>query len=364
MPAIVQPTVFISYSLESETHNSWVARLAAELQKNGVEVVLDQWTLRIGDDLADFMDTAVARAGFILLVCTDSYAEKVNARRGGVGYEQAMITGGLLTDTSTAAKLVPVLRSGSPATALPRYLKTRLFVDMRSDDAYERSIQQLLRHFFGQPEMVSPPLGPVPSFVARTDQRAPAPQAFVPPTRWVLVAGTGSEDKLTQRERETATRVGEAIATCALGLISGGWPGVDDLVARAFAGETARQGMPLENSLIQVIAENRLPTFPAGDLILVNEGRDEWIEGINRADAVVLIGGLGGTRKSGELAAQQGKPVFPLADTGRDAKQFYMRMLKDWDQLGPSGLPMATFQRLARPAPAVVDDLADLLRAL
>jgi len=97
---------------------------------------------------------------------------------------------------------------------------------------------------------------------------------------------------------------------------------------------------------------------------LLTEGTAEWVEGINRADAVVLIGGLGGTLTASQMAAEQRKPVFPLADTGRDAKAFYIEMLKNWDRLGPPAVPKPNFQRMARPAPDVVADLAELLRTL
>lgn len=355
------PIVFISYSRESETHKNWVLRLATDLRANGIDVILDQWMLRVGENIGHFMETSVTKSDYLLLVCTDSYAIKANTRYGGVGYEHEVITGHLLTDTAANAKLVPVLRSGSPAKALPNYLKTRLFVDFRLDESYDRSVEQLLRHFYGAPESVMPPLGPSPSFVM---PRVVLEQQTVSPKKWVLVAGTGDNNAITDQERETSIQTGKIIAKNTLGLVTGGWPGVDDIVGRAFADEAIRLGLPLENFLIQIVAESWLPTFPAGDLILVQEGTAEWTEGICRANGIVLIGGLGGTLMSGRLAAEQRKPVFPLADTGRDAKKFYVEILKNWERLGPPGIAKAKFQRMARPAPAVVADLAELLRAL
>jgi hypothetical protein len=358
------PRVFVSYSWESESHKEWVLRLATDLRRSGVDVVLDRWVLRPGDDLAAFMDSAVTSADFLLLVCTESYADRANGRLGSVGYEQAVIAGGLLTDGATTAKIVPALRSGTPATALPSYLRSRLFVDFRADDGYARSVEQLLRHFHGAPEHAPPPPGPPPDFARPAASEGASPHPSASPTRWVLVAGTGIERKFTSQERETATRVGRELAAGTFGLISGGWPGVDDVAARSFANELARRGLPLENFLTQVVAETQLPTFPAGNLILVKEGTAEWTEAIGRADAVVLIGGLGGTLTTGRIAAGERKPVFPLADTGRDAKAFYVEMIRDWERLGPPGIPKAHFQRVARPAPDVAADLLELLRAM
>src|SRR5918993_3364402 len=95
------PVVFVSYSLEGDAHAAWVRRLATDLRTNGLDVILDQWALRVGDDVAAFMDDGVARADYLLLVCTESYAAKANDRRAGVGYEQGIITGRLLTDTAS-----------------------------------------------------------------------------------------------------------------------------------------------------------------------------------------------------------------------------------------------------------------------
>jgi hypothetical protein len=243
-------------------------------------------------------------------------------------------------------------------------LKTRLFVDFRSDDGYDRSVGQLLRHFYNAQAAELPPLGPRPSFPAQDAAPVAAPDLSVAPRKWILVAGTGKENKFTAVERETAARLGRALADGSFGLVTGGWPGVDEFVGRAFADEVARRRLPLENLLVQVVAQNRLPRFPAGDLILVKAGKAEWTEGIRRADAVVLIGGFGGTLTTGRWAAERRKPVFPLADTDRDAKQLYVEMLRDWDRVGPPGLDRSTFQRMARPAPAVVDDLMEVLRAV
>ena len=45
------PKAFISYSHDSSDHKRWVAVLATKLRENGVDVILDQWDLSLGDDL-------------------------------------------------------------------------------------------------------------------------------------------------------------------------------------------------------------------------------------------------------------------------------------------------------------------------
>ena len=55
----VPPKVFISYSWSSEEHCEWVADLGTRLMADGVEVVLDQWALKHGQDVNSFMEQMV-----------------------------------------------------------------------------------------------------------------------------------------------------------------------------------------------------------------------------------------------------------------------------------------------------------------
>ena len=43
------PIVFISYAWESETHRNWVRSLADRLLDNGIETIVDQYDLNLGD---------------------------------------------------------------------------------------------------------------------------------------------------------------------------------------------------------------------------------------------------------------------------------------------------------------------------
>ena len=47
---------FISYAWENDEHSSWVLKLATNLRRHGVDVILDQWDARLGNDLAFFME--------------------------------------------------------------------------------------------------------------------------------------------------------------------------------------------------------------------------------------------------------------------------------------------------------------------
>ncbi len=359
------PTAFISYSWESEEHGNWVRGLATDLRANGVDALLDQWDARLGDDVTEFMERCLSTADYVLLICTESFGEKANARRGGVGYEQSIITSELLNSRPPRGRFVCALRRGAPSLAIPRYMRSRLWVDFRDDGEYRSGLDQLLVHMLGRYEDLKPPISPVP--VAAPPEAAGEAEDTpprTPPRAWVLVAGTGPLRAFSDELKETARHLGARLATQGYGLVTGGWTGVDETVARAFWETSSERGLAPEDRLTQVIVKDGDPPFAAGQLVFVGKGKEEWLEPIRRADAVLLLGGIGGTRKTGEMALEIRKPVLPLADTGGDAKKLYLRMLKDWDRFDWLKLDKKQFQRIARPqldgADAAIDALAGL----
>lgn len=78
------PKVFISYSWSSD---ELVLDLAKRLVAHGVDVVLDKWDLKEGNDKYEFMERCVNDSEItkVLIICDKIYAQKANDRTGGVG---------------------------------------------------------------------------------------------------------------------------------------------------------------------------------------------------------------------------------------------------------------------------------------
>jgi hypothetical protein len=91
------PSAFVSYSWDDEPHKTWVRDLSARLRGDGMNVILDLWATAPGDQLPQFMETAVRENEFVLIVCTPRYKEKSDKRLGGVGYEGDIMTGEVFT---------------------------------------------------------------------------------------------------------------------------------------------------------------------------------------------------------------------------------------------------------------------------
>lgn len=352
-------TVFISYSWDSSEHKAWVRRLGDDLRARGITVWLDQFDLRLGDDVTKFMEHGVSEADYVLLICTDMFGQKANDRRGGVGYEQAIVTSEILDSSPTRGRFVCILRQGTPSRALPAYMRSRLWLDCRDDFAYLTALQQITEHILGGHD--------VPASTTSVEHLSESAQAlntspYVEPHPWVLVAGTGAPRGFSSELESLSHALGERLMSAHCGLVTGGWKGVDEWVARSFANAAYKVQAPLEDALIQVIVRTDIPAFAAGQLVFVSKGEEEWDEPIRRADAVILLGGLGGTKETGRRALKLRKPVFPISDSGGDAKEFYIEMVKDWPSLGWMGLVERDFQRLGRPALPALEVAVELAR--
>lgn len=128
--------VFFSYSHDDDDHKTWVRNRADDLMSRGFEVLLDQADLKFGWDIDHFVESAIESADFVLLICTPAYGAKANGRTHGVGTETVIIKSEL--NEGATDKFVAVLKLGPPQLAIPKYMKTRLFVDLTADNASKK----------------------------------------------------------------------------------------------------------------------------------------------------------------------------------------------------------------------------------
>jgi formylglycine-generating enzyme required for sulfatase activity len=126
------------------------------------------------------MEKSVRESSFVLLVCTPNFARKADAGVGGVGYEKAIVTGEIFAGEARETKFVPLLREGDAKESLPSYLKSRLLIDFREDGLFEAKLEELLRHFHGEPLYPLPPIGTKPDWtkpkVSKRTQKLPPQQ--------------------------------------------------------------------------------------------------------------------------------------------------------------------------------------------
>ena len=165
------PKLFVSYRWSSPEHEEWVLALAISLRSDGVDVILDKWHLKEGQDTFAFMermvnDPAVSK---VLLICDEGYVERANSRTGGVGTEAQIVSSEVYAradQTKFAAAVMSLDAGGKPM--LPTYFATRLYFDFSNDNAFSENYEKVLRWCFNKPFHPVPPIGVAPKYLDET----------------------------------------------------------------------------------------------------------------------------------------------------------------------------------------------------
>src|SRR5699024_1876576 len=153
------PTLFISYSHDNEEHKSWVKKLAHDLRVNGgINVLLDQWNVRLGSNLNSFMKDGLNEARMVLCVCTDEYVRKANNKEGGVGVESTIISS---TFTNSQEYIIPIIRHNQKRV-LPNILEGLYYEDLSTSDNYIKGYRRLLNRIWDEDLRKIPPIGEKP----------------------------------------------------------------------------------------------------------------------------------------------------------------------------------------------------------
>ena len=179
------PKAFVSYSHDSRDHRRWVLELSTKLIDNGIDVTLDQWDLRLGDDVARFMEAGVRESDRVLVICTPKYVMKANEGTGGVGYERLIVTAHLVRDLGTT-KFIPIVRDASGEATVPDFLGNRYYVDFSDDGEFNNKLDELLHELHQVPVVQKPPLGRNPFSSLPSGEEAPPPTHSVVPLPDVL----------------------------------------------------------------------------------------------------------------------------------------------------------------------------------
>lgn len=157
----LSPKVFISYSHDSDEHKNWVLQLSTRLRSNGVDVILDQWNIRLGSDLARFMEQGLSKSKRVICICSENYVTKANEGLGGAGYEKQILTAELIKDQNSE-RIIPLIKNNSSDKKTPIFLYGRVYINFDEKYLYERNYEELLRDIHEEPIKPIPPIGPNP----------------------------------------------------------------------------------------------------------------------------------------------------------------------------------------------------------
>jgi hypothetical protein len=232
--------IAVSYARTPERHKVWVMEFASRLKTDGVEVVIDDWKLKPGDDVNVFMEKFVndETIDHVLIICNKDYTEKAD-RRGekpsGVGTESTVISAKLYREAQQN-KFIPVIaennENGTPL--VPTYLDGRYYVNLSNDDVFEEEYEKLMKLIHGKELHPEPPLGRLPSYITEDED-------------------TGSS---TRHRYLRARRLLDSDQRKARGAIR---DYLDDLIeaVEAMRARTTTSGPPSDDALVEAIDESK-----------------------------------------------------------------------------------------------------------
>lgn len=170
---IEHPKVFISYAWGSQEHDNRVIALATDLKGDGIDVVLDKWQLKEGNDTYSFMEKSVLDESItnVLILIDPIYVEKSNTRAGGVGTETQIISSEVYNKVDQR-KIIPVIfeRDDNGDVCKPQYLKGLLHFDLSILEESDNEYQRMVRFLYGIETYKEPELGSPPAWLEEVPQ--------------------------------------------------------------------------------------------------------------------------------------------------------------------------------------------------
>lgn len=167
------PKIFISYSWKPAQNKQKTIELAQRLSNDGIHVIIDEWDLSEGQDKYLFMEQMVNNIDIkrVLLICNQDYSEKANKKKGGVGIESLIISDDIYSKAEQT-KFIPVIfeKDNEDKAFVPTFVKTRIYIDLSSEDIFEDEYEKLLRNIFDKPASKRPPIGTPPPYIESDDE--------------------------------------------------------------------------------------------------------------------------------------------------------------------------------------------------
>ena len=148
------PTVFLSYSHDSDEHKRWVRQLAAHLRLNGVDAKLDFWEAPLGANFDKFMEQ-LPNCDFVLPICTPKYCEKSKSgKSSGVRWEAQLLSAAMYDNLSgeNGVRVIPIIRESTPTDVLPTHFRMLNSIDFSDKKNYEFELERLLISLHGLEE--------------------------------------------------------------------------------------------------------------------------------------------------------------------------------------------------------------------
>lgn len=163
-PDIETKKVFISYSWSDQPR---VLSIVDKLLSSGVDVVVDVYDLRPGEDKYYFMERSVndSDVDYVLIFSSKVYAEKANSRKGGVGDETQILSKEAYDLNRNKVQVILLERDENKSEHLPAYLNSKLYFDFSTPEREQIEFEKLVRFIYERPLFRKPALGSRPTYL-------------------------------------------------------------------------------------------------------------------------------------------------------------------------------------------------------
>lgn len=165
---MTQPKVFISYSWSTPAHKERVKAIADRLLSDGVDVVIDIYDLKEGNDKNSFMEKMVVDTSItnVLVMCDKAYSEKADHKKKGVGTESQIISQQVYTKVDQS-KFIPIVCEFDEQSepCLPVFMGSLIWIDLSTPEKENHNWERLVRLLHGKPADIKPKLGKSPSYL-------------------------------------------------------------------------------------------------------------------------------------------------------------------------------------------------------
>jgi hypothetical protein len=163
---IIPPECFISYAWGVPEHERWVEkRLATDLQKAGIDVLLDRWhNAQIGASVLRFIER-IEDCDRMIAVGTPLYRQKAknlaSDKSSVVAAEYDLAGIRLLASEDQKRTVLPVLLAGDESESFPALLRGRNYADFRGDENYFQNAFYLILSLYD----LQPPYHPAVAYL-------------------------------------------------------------------------------------------------------------------------------------------------------------------------------------------------------
>ncbi len=154
------PTVFISYSHDSNAHRERVLSLSERLRADGIATILDRYVNGSPPEgWPRWMLNGLDAATHVLCVCTETYyrrfrGQEVPGKGKGVDWEGALMTQALYDARSVSNQFIPVLFGRADEPHIPEPLRAQTFYVLDSEAGYQALYDALLNQSGVEPGAV------------------------------------------------------------------------------------------------------------------------------------------------------------------------------------------------------------------